>query len=249
MPQLGAALRAVRRHLELALVTGARGHHRPEHLGDHVAGLADDHGVADEHALALHLAGVVQRGQLHRRAGDLHRLHVRERRDPPGAAHVDPDVEELGGGLLRRVLEGDRPARRPRRRAQPALQRDLVDLDHHAVDLVLHRVPLLAVALDVGPHALEVVDHLEPVADREPELAQPRVGLRLPLRADPLARAEPVHDQPKRPGGGDPRVLLPERAGGGVAGVGERRLAVGHLPGVDLGERLDREVDLAAHLE
>ena len=40
--------------------------HRAEHLGDDVAGLADDDGVADQHALALDLAGVVQRGQLRR---------------------------------------------------------------------------------------------------------------------------------------------------------------------------------------
>ena len=126
--------------------------HRAEDLGDHVAGLADDDGVADQHALALHLAGVVQGGQLHGRAGDLHRLHVGERGDPAGAADVDLDVEELGGRLLGRVLEGDRPARCPRRGAEPALQGVLVDLHHDAVDLVLDRVPLLLRALDERPH-------------------------------------------------------------------------------------------------
>ena len=84
--QLGAALRAVRGHDELALGAVARRDDRAEHLGDDVAGLADDDGVADQHALALDLRGVVQRGQLHRRAGHLHRLHVRERRHPAGAA-------------------------------------------------------------------------------------------------------------------------------------------------------------------
>ena len=55
-PQLGAALGAVRGHHELALGAVARGDDRAEHLGDDVAGLADDHRVADQHALALDLA-------------------------------------------------------------------------------------------------------------------------------------------------------------------------------------------------
>ena len=50
---------------------------------------------------------------------------------------------------------------------------------------MLDRVPLLAVALDVGPDALEVVDHLEPVADRQAQRAQPLVGLGLPLGSKP----------------------------------------------------------------
>ena len=49
-------------------------------------------------------------------------------RDPAGAADVDLDVEQLGGGLLGRILVRDRPPRRARRGAQPALQRDVVDL-------------------------------------------------------------------------------------------------------------------------
>ena len=124
-------------------------HHRAEHLGDDVARLADDHPVADQHALAAHLVGVVQGGQRHRRARRPHRLHERERRDAAGAPDVHPDVEELRGGLLRRVLVRDRPARRARRGAEPALQRHLVDLDHHAVDLVLDVVAVLAPVRDV----------------------------------------------------------------------------------------------------
>ena len=69
-------------HHELALGAVARGDDRAEHLGDDVAGLADDDRVADQHALALDLGRVVQGGQLHGRAGDLHRLHVGERASP-----------------------------------------------------------------------------------------------------------------------------------------------------------------------
>ncbi len=71
-------------------------------------------------------------------------FHEGERGDPAGAPDVDLDVEQLGGGLLRRVLVGDRPARRARGGAEPALQRDVVDFDHHTVDFVLDVVAVLA---------------------------------------------------------------------------------------------------------
>ena len=62
-------------------------------------------------------------------------------------------VEEPGVDLLGRVLEGDRPARRAAGRAEPPLQRDVVDLDHDAVDLVADDgVAVLAGVLDVGSH-------------------------------------------------------------------------------------------------
>ena len=107
--------------------------------------------VADQHALALDLARVVQGGHPDRRPRHQDRLHHPERRDPPGPPDVDLDVEQLGGDLLRRVLEGDRPARCPRRRAELVLDLTLVELDHHTVDLVLDPVPVLAEVLDVMP--------------------------------------------------------------------------------------------------
>ena len=119
----------------------------PEHLGDHVPGLADHHGVADQHTLALDLRRVVQRRLADRGAGDLDRLHEGERRHPAGAADVDLDVEQFGGRFLRRVLVGDRPARRPRGRAEPPLQCHVVDFDHHTVDFVLD---VVAVFTPVG---------------------------------------------------------------------------------------------------
>ena len=94
--------------------------------------------------------GVVQRGALDRGPGDDDRLHDPERRDPAGATDVDLDVEELGVDLLGRVLEGDRPARRARGGAEPALHRDLVDLDDDPVDLVLDVVAVLPRVRDEG---------------------------------------------------------------------------------------------------
>ena len=53
------------------------------------------------------------------------------------------------GDFLGRVFPRDRPPRRLRRRAEPALQRELVDLDDHAVDVVLDVVAMLTPVGDV----------------------------------------------------------------------------------------------------
>ena len=186
---------------------------------------------------------------LDRRAGDLDRLHVGERRDPAGAADVDPDVEQLGGGLLRRVLVGDRPARCARRGAEPALQRHLVDFDHHAVDFVLDVVAVLA---PVGDAFGDRVDALHPrgvLGHRQaPRLERP-VGVVQRLGAEALGVAEAVADHPQLAPRGDGRVLLPQRAGRAVARIGERRLALRDEAGVEVLEVGEPEEHLAAHLE
>ena len=80
-------------------------------LGNHVAGAADDHRVADVHVLAPDLVLVVQRRVGDGHAADEHRLQPRDRRDRAGAPDLDVDAEELGRHLLGRKLVRDRPAR------------------------------------------------------------------------------------------------------------------------------------------
>ena len=245
----GAARRAYRRHLELALGAVAELDDRPDDLGDHVAGLAQHHGVADEHALAAHLVGVVQRGPLDRGTRDDDRGHHAERRHPSGAADVDLDVEELGVDLLGRVLVGDRPPRRPRRRPELALDDDLVDLDDHPVQLVLDAVPLLPEPRDVGLDVRDRVEHLVVRRDRQAPLAEEVVRLRLPGQLESLAVADAVNQHVQRPRRGDARVLLSQRPGGAVARVGERCPPCRDERGVELLETLHGEEHLAADLD
>ncbi len=153
---------ALRRHLPRPQALRAQRQHRPEDLGDHVARLAQDHGVAGADVLALHLVGVVEGGVLDRRPGHPRRLHDAVRRDPAGAADVDPDLEEHGVDLLGWVLERDRPAGRPARGPEPPLERHVVDLDDDPVDLVLDLVAVLAVVLDELLDVLQRGQHLHP---------------------------------------------------------------------------------------
>ena len=142
---------ALGRHDPLREPLGPQRQDRPDDLGDHVPGLAQDHGVTGSHVLAPDLVGVVQGGVLDRGAGHPGGLHDAVRRHPAGATGVDLDGEQLGVDLLGRVLEGDRPAGarlvEPRRRCSG----DVVDLDHDAVDLVADdRVPVLPHVVDEG---------------------------------------------------------------------------------------------------
>src|SRR5207245_11562610 len=96
-----------------------------------------------------------------RTAPDDDRFHMRNWRQHAGPPDVARDLLDLGLRLLRRVLERDRPAGRARDEAELELLRKGVDLDHHAVDLVLELVPAalpLAVILD------DLVDRVEPAS-------------------------------------------------------------------------------------
>lgn len=223
--QRRTALRAGGGHDEFAFGAIAQFDDGSQHLGDHVAGLADHHGVADQHALALDLRGVVQGGLSHRRPGHLHRRHERKRRDPPGAADVHPDVEQLGLRFLGRVLVGDGPARRPRRGTQPALQRHLVDFDHHAVDFVVHLVAVLAPVVDALAHTGQVGCQGGVFGNRQSPCPQRQVCLMQGGRAKALHVAQPVADHPQPAARGDRRVFLAQRSRRAVAG-----LANGALP-------------------
>ncbi len=245
----GTAFGALRGHLEGVLGTVAQVDDRAEHFRDHVAGLADDHGVADEHALARHLGRVVQRRQRDGGPGDGDRLHVGEGGHASGAPDADADVEELGGDLLRRVLVGDRPPRGAGRGTETAVQPHVVDLDHQAVDLVFDVVAVFAPVAHPLDDRLGALHANGVWGDGQAPGREGRVGvgLRAGLEALHAAVAVAVHAQ--TPARRDGRVLLPEGTGGGIAGIREGRLALGHQPGVESLEVLEPEEHLATHFE
>src|SRR5688500_19606095 len=71
-------------------------------------------------------------------------------------------------------------------------------------------------------------------------------GVCLGVHCFPTRRSSDLRQWARR---GDPRVLLAQGAGGGVARVGERGLALLDHQRVERAERLDRQEDLAAHLD
>ena len=197
---------------------------------------------------------------------DLDRLHDRERRHPAGPADVDLDVQQLGGDLLRRVLVGDRPARRPAGRAELPLQ--------VASRSTLTTTPSISWSGRAGARrssrctrapASRSSTTLYSVADRQP----PPPAARTSPTGCP---ARPAPPRPVRPGAGMPppasraghaSPCTTRRSGRLAVTRGSfcrsepaavlRGLANGGLPAstsrsFSSCERRDREVDLAADL-
>ncbi len=115
----------------------------PTHLGDHVAGPAHDDRVALADVLALRprprcAASPVPIVTPPTNTGSMMANGV----TMPGPPRVHRDLPQQRRALLGRELVRDRPPRRVRRGAQLLLLGDRVDLDDHAVDLVVDRVPV-----------------------------------------------------------------------------------------------------------
>ncbi len=106
-----------------------------DHFRDHVAGTAHDHRVADVHILAAYLVFVVQRGIADRGTADEHRLQLGDRSELAGAPDLHLDVAHDGELLFRRKFVRHRPARFARDKAKFCLQRKIIDLVHHTVDV------------------------------------------------------------------------------------------------------------------
>ena len=141
------------------------------------------------------------------------------------AADADADLVQPRRRGHRRPLERARPARPLVQRAEPLLLVVRVDLDHDAVDLVVELgAPELPLAHELG----DLGDRLEPLRERvrrEAALAQPLQRLPVRREVEALAEARAVHPDRERTRRRDRRVLLPERAGGGVPRVRPRRLS------------------------
>ena len=207
---------------------------------DHVAGALDEHAVADAHVEPVDLVLVVQGGVHHGDAADAHGLEHGDRRERAGAADRRRDLRHAGGRLARGNLKAT--AQRGARLSLPALaQRELVDLHDGAVDLVAAVLAALSSArwkrarprsrrARVGPPSI-----WKP-SSRRRSSSSPATDAELAL-----APAEAVGDQIERARGGDLRVELAQRAGGGVARVGVRL-----EPALERSAFMAREVGAAA---
>ncbi len=134
---------------------------RPHDLGDHLARADDLDPVADPDVLGGDQIFVVQRRPGHGDAGDLHRLQHRVGIERAGAAHVDRDVEQLRLGHLGRELPGDGPARLASAdHAQLGVERESIDLHHHAIGLEVEIGNQRLVALDRRLHFIQRVEPL-----------------------------------------------------------------------------------------
>jgi hypothetical protein len=190
----------------------------------------------------------VQRDVLHDHAADADRLELADRRKRAGAADLDLDIPQHGHGALGRELMRDGPARRARDEAEPFLPVDPVDLVHDAVDVIVEmRAPGFDLAMKTKQFFHRVAKPGERIG-REAAPLEPfdHAGLRIGRHRGHLAPG--IGEEAQRTRGGDPGVLLAQRAGRRIAWVDEDVVAGRFLPLVQRQKPLLGHIDFAAHL-
>ena len=226
---MGAAHRAVFRNLHRAGIFRAALEHHLNDLRDDIASTANNHGVANHQPQPRHFIHVVQGGIGHGDTRHLDRLETRHRGYRTGAPDLKLHIQQLGQLFHRRKLVGDGPARLPRPKAQLALRRQVVDLEHHAIDFIGQRSPALANVAVVIQALGNTMSQLQFVADRHAPLLQlleiADMGIREFFRDLPQAVAAEF----QRAAGSDLRIQLTQAARRRVTRVGEGLAASGEL--------------------
>ena len=244
------AHRAKFRHFENRPVLPARDGHRGDDVGDHVAGSLNDHGVSDANILAVNVSFVVERCVLHRRAAHHHRLQNRLGIKATRAPHVDDDVQQAGGSTLGGELVGDCPARFPARDSQRDLLSDAVNLHHYAVRFIIPLVPTFQhLVVEIANLVHRIQNPIQAV-DAEPVRFQVLQTVPMTRRHGSNAGViQAIHPHLHVSACRDFGVQLTYRARSGVAGVGIQRLTQPFAFFVHLAEAVQREINLAAHLQ
>ena len=140
--------------MELGRVLRAQLEHRTHDLGDDVAGLVNHDGVTHTHVLTADLVDIVKRSSGDGRARHEDGIELGDRRQHTRAPHLNTDLAKHRTLLLRRELEGNRPARSTRRKAQCLLASERVDLDYYAVDVI---VEVLAMCQRIGAELVHLM--------------------------------------------------------------------------------------------
>src|SRR3569832_1017249 len=233
--------RALLRKMKFFRALGPLVDHDIDHLRNAVAGALDHDRVADPDiaplpqflalvADALDVIFVVQRHVLHDDATDADRLELADRRERAGASDLDLDIAQHRHGARGREFVRNAPARGARDEAKAALPVVAIDFVDDAVDVV---VELRTLLLDLAMKREQLFDRMTELGQRiglEAATLKPgnHAGLRVFRYVAHLAPG--VGKEAERTRRGDRRVFLAQRSGGGIARIGEYRVAGGLLP-------------------
>ena len=225
------------------------GRHHLDHLGDHVPRPLDPDPVALPHVLSFQLLPVVEGGTGHGDPTHLHRTEQGHRCQHTGPAHLHGDPLDSCDLPPRLELERHGPPGVTRGGTQVGPVVQGVELDHHAVDLVVQGVPVAVIGPVVRQDFLHRASHLDPLRHRQPP--PPQRLHRGPVAPEDCAlHGEDVVGQAlQRPRCRDGGIQLAERSRRGVPGV---RKGFGSLLQERLVQRLERgeaHQHLAAHRE
>ncbi len=193
---------------------------------------------------------VVQAGAGNRDPAHLHRAQAGHGGERSGASYLGADVLDHRDRLAGRKLVGDRPAGGAGFLAEIPLQSQVVDLDHHPVDLVGQGIAALRLLPEVGQNPLDAPHYprflqIYPQPPAGESLEQLVVG----LEGGGVDPADAVAEDLQRPPGGYRRVELAQASGAGIAGIGKTRVPLLFALAVEGLEVGEVHVDLPPHFE
>ena len=96
----------------------------------------------------------MKRGVRDRDSANKHRRQPSHGRHGAGAPHLEFERFERGDGFLRRRLEGEGPPRRAAQHPRCLLQGQVIELKHHAINVVIEFRALREATIDEGQYRL-----------------------------------------------------------------------------------------------
>ena len=202
----------------------------------------------------------MQRDVGYRSAADEHRLQTRHRRQFSGSANLHIDAQQTRHLLLRRVLVRDRPAWLAGDKTQALLQREVVHLVDHAIDVIRQRAAQGADLAVERRQRRAAFAGTRLLGHRKAPGLERQQGLELAgeARTAIVGRrklAQAIGEKAQGPPPRDGRVELPYGARGRIARVDESLFtldAARYALALDLVQAIEigaPHVDFAPHLE
>ena len=221
----------------------------PDDLRDDIARFAHLNGVPDAQPELSDEVLVVEGGAGYRSTCQKHRVKAGGGGKHAGAPHSHLDAAQGGLLDLRRVLEGNGPAREFVGRTHQLPLRKIVHLDNGTVHVKIQLGAVLPDVLNLGNGVLDIMHHMVARRYRQAkafEVIQTFGVLGQGLAPD-LLHIE--HKDRKPTAAGDAGVLLPQRTGCCVAGIFKGCCTLQFLLGAQVLKGLVGHIYLAAHLQ
>ena len=242
--------RAVTGKFNRPRILGATALYHRNYLGNHITGTPDDNGVPDFHSKALDFIAVVQGCVGHSHAANKYRLQTRHRSNRAGTANLKFHIQQPGHFFLGREFIRGGPARCARNETQTPLQRNTIDLEHDAIDIVGQLRTLLAELAVVLDTRLNIFRHGHFTVDTKAPAVQLLENVRVTLRQfATLHNPHAVGTQFQWALCSNARVQLTQAAGGGVARVYKQLVAGGAGLFVQGFKTRLGHIDFAAHFQ
>ena len=221
----------------------------PDHFRDDIAGLAHLNGVPDAQTKLPDKVLIMEGGARHGRAGQKDRIKAGRGGQDTGAAHGHFDAAQGGLLDLRRVLEGDGPAREFVGGAHLFPLGKIVYLDDRTVHIKIQLGTVLSDLLDLCNGLLNVVYHMVARRDRQTKALEVVQTVRMAGQFLPADLLDVEHKNGQAAASGDLCILLPQGTCRRIARVLEGSGPLQFLLRAQLLESLVRHIDLAAHLQ